>query len=179
AYFNKSYGDAYFDSENKVIENTNASGYEELRKTFQNMDCKINDWFTSLIINSKLRLVQDMLEERAQFDHINPLLNRMEANLKELKKSNKSIKSVETEGKDPLVTIYSFIECATDIKEMITTKIATNLSNTNKQDTKQMIQPMNPTNLIKNHKKNTNQKSVKNSVHMIIDEANNILKPQS
>src|SRR5699024_6737412 len=140
------------------IENTNASGYEELRKTFQNMDCKINDWFTSLIINSKLRLVQDMLEERAQFDHINPLLNRMEANLKELKKSIKSIKSVETEGKDTLVTNYSFRECTTEIKEM--------------------IPPMNATNLIKNHKKNTNQKSVNKSVHMIIDEAHNILKPQ-
>src|SRR5699024_1726689 len=158
AYFNKSYGEAYFDSENKVIENTNASGYEELRKTFQNMDCKINYWFNSLIINSKLRLVQDMLEERAQFDHINPLLNRMEANLKELKKSIKSIKSVETEGKDPLVTIYSFRECSTDIKEMILPMIATNL--------------------LKNHKKNTNQKSVNKSVYMINDEAHNIMKQQ-
>lgn len=151
-YYNKQ---AYFHSEKDVREKSNASGYEELGKTFQNMDCKINDWFTSLIINSKLRLVQDMLEKRAQFDHIHPLLIRMEANLNELKKS---IKLVETEGKDPLVTIYSFRECSKDIKEM--------------------IPPMIATNLLKNHKKNTNQKNVNKSVHLIIDEAHNILKPQ-
>lgn len=135
---------------------SNETGYNYLFEWCSFIDKNI-DWCNKFILNSKLKLADDMLKRHAQFEHINPLLYRIESKVKEL---NKIIEIIEQDNFDyPIMTIYSFRDCDTDIKKVIPLIIA------------KMI--------FDNHKKQTVQESIEKTTHLIIDEAHNILSSDS
>lgn len=154
-YFVRGQG-GFFESKEKIKSTQSViSGFDSLGSLCGEIDRLDISWFTKLIINSKLNLLDDMLKKYAQFDHINPLINRIESRVKEL---NKTVEIVNSKVEHRLLTVYSFRECSTDIK--------------------QMIPPLIARNILDNHKKDTEQNNIKNTVHLIIDEAHNILTPQ-
>lgn len=148
-------GDIFFDSREKVKINLEVSGFALLEMLCSKLDSENFTWFMDFIINSKLQLIDDLLKRYTQFDHINPLINRIESRINELENT---IKIVKTKQPAPLVTVYSFRECSTDIK--------------------QMIPPLFIKNTLDDHKNKTDQDNIDQTVHIIIDEAHNILTPQ-
>src|SRR5690606_28608069 len=98
-----------------------------------------------------------MLDRYAQFDHINPLIHRIESKVKELEQILEITKDRVTQTS--LITIYSFRECSVDIKKVMPSLIAKMLFD--------------------NHKRETNQNNIDKTVHLIIDEAHNILSSQT
>ncbi|QCR33720.1 ATP-binding protein [Lysinibacillus sp. SGAir0095] len=114
-------------------------------------------WCDNFILNAKLQLVSDMLNRYAQFDHINPLIHRIESKVKELEQIIE-LTDQESIEEMPIMTIYSFRECSSDIKKVIPSLIAKMLFDT--------------------HKKETKQDNIEKTIHLIIDEAHNILSNQ-
>ena len=147
---------AYFDSIESIKTNqSETSGYEELKRICTKLKETPKSWFNKFVLNAKLQLVSDMLNKHAQFDHINPLIHRIESKVQELENT---VNIADKDEQDVLVNIYSFRECSTDIKKTLPTLIVKKL--------------------LDNHKSNTNQGSIDKTIHLIIDEAHNILSPE-
>jgi hypothetical protein len=113
--------------------------------------------FHELKLRIYLQLIEDSINQYAQFEHIQPLLKRMEAAISSMEKV-----AVLEDGKqeDKLVTVISLRNCNQDIKKVVPLLI-----------TKQYYQE---------HKKNVQTQSPpEKTLHIIIDEAHNILSQQS
>jgi len=113
------------------------------------------DFFDELIIRINLQLLNDLINGYVQFEHIQPLLKRIEAlslNLTQV------IKVSEEQATAPLLTIISLRQCNQEIKKVIPLLIAKHYYENHKLD---VSAPPNKT------------------VHLIIDEAHNILSQQS
>ncbi|PAD23521.1 hypothetical protein CHH62_21860 [Niallia circulans] len=151
-------GSCYFDTVDD-IKNTysDGSGYDYLVQWCTEIDERGIGWCDEFILNSKLQLVNDLLNRYAQFDHINPLIHRIESKVKELEQIIEIIEEDRDEH-TPIMTIYSFRDCHSDIKKVIPSLIAKMLFD--------------------NHKKQTKQEKIDKTVHLIIDEAHNILSNQ-
>lgn len=108
-----------------------------------------------LLIACHIELLRGLARNDLQFDHINPLLNR----IKDRKNMIDNIFEIveETEIKENVIVI-SLRDCDLDTKKVIPLLIAIESYNHHKQKVK---------------------KSVKNTYHLIIDEAHNILSAQS
>ncbi|WP_226655868.1 ATP-binding protein [Pseudalkalibacillus hwajinpoensis] len=132
------------------------TGYDYLLEWCTRIDDAGIGWCDEFILNAKLQLVNDMLNRYAQFDHINPLIHRIESKVKDLERIIEL--SEESTEQTPVLTIYSFRDCSTDIKKVIPSLIAKMLFD--------------------NHKKETKQENIEKTVHLIIDEAHNILSNQ-
>lgn len=132
------------------------SGYEYLVYWCSELDNMDIGWCDYFIFNAKLQLASDMLNRYAQFDHINPLIHRIESKVKELEQIIEITEDTITQSS--LITIYSFRECSVDIKKVMPSLIAKMLFD--------------------NHKKQTHQNNIDKTVHLIIDEAHNILSSQ-
>lgn len=123
------------------------------------------DQFTELEIRANLDLIRGLLLNNVQYDNINPLLSRIESISVSLKKiinivednSEKNTSNKNTSNKNNLEVI-SLRNCNQEIKKMFPILLAKEY--------------------FKKHKiKNKNE--VKNTFHLIIDEAHNILSQQS
>lgn len=121
--------------------------------------------FTELEIRANLDLIRGLLLNNVQYDNINPLLSRIESISVSLKKiinivednSEKNTSNKNTSNKNNLEVI-SLRNCNQEIKKMFPILLAKEY--------------------FKKHKiKNKNE--VKNTFHLIIDEAHNILSQQS
>ncbi|MCE7038192.1 ATP-binding protein [Bacillus cereus] len=134
------------------------SGYNYLLNWCSEIEKSAIGWCDEFILNSKLQLVNDMLNRYAQFDHINPLIHRIESKVKELEQIIEIIEE-SREVAAPLLSIYSFRECSSDIKKVMPSLIAKML--------------------FEDHKRKTNQENINQTMHLIIDEAHNILSSQS
>lgn len=133
------------------------TGYDYLYQWCFEIENSDIGWCDKFILNTKLQLASDMLNRYAQFEHINPLIYRIEAKVREL---DTIIEINDNDNEEPpLMTIYSFRECSTDIKKVMPLLIAKMLFD--------------------NHKSQTEQENIKNTVHLIIDEAHNILSSDS
>lgn len=139
------------------------SGYDYLCRWCIEMDENGLGWCEDLILNSKLQLASDMLNRYAQFDHINPLIHRIEAKVRELeqiiKVTDGTVEGTDYSKDSSLMTVYSFRECGTDIKAIMPLLIAKMLFG--------------------DHKKQTSQDNIDKTIHLIIDEAHNILSSQT
>lgn len=113
------------------------------------------DQFDELIIRADLRLIQDLLHGHVQFEHIQPLLKRIDSSLSSLKKV---VRVSEAREQVKLLTVISLRKC--------------------NQETKKVL-PL----LIAKHFYHQHKSTVKNppdkTMHLIIDEAHNILSQQS
>jgi len=151
-------GVGYFDRVEDIINRHNAeTGYTYLKEWCKEIDEVGIGWCDEFILNSKLQLVNDMLNRYAQFDHINPLIHRIESKIKELE-SIIELTEDPNDGDTPLLSIYSFRECSSDIKKIMPSLIAKML--------------------FENHKISTSQYNIDKTLHIVIDEAHNILSNQ-
>ncbi|WP_338944386.1 ATP-binding protein [Fusobacterium nucleatum] len=117
------------------------------------------DQFTELEIRANLDLIRGLLLNNVQYDNINPLLSRIESISVSLKKI---IDIVEEDNSNknnlPNLEVISLKNCNQEIKKMFPILLAKEY--------------------FREHKIKT-ENEVKNTFHLIIDEAHNILSQQS
>jgi DNA helicase HerA-like ATPase len=113
------------------------------------------DIFDELIIRANLQLTRELINGFVQFDHIQPLLKRMDSSLNSLRK----VITVQNENVDRrLVTIVSLRKCNQEIKKVLPLLIAKHFYHEHKV---------------------TIDTNPNYTMHLIIDEAHNILSQQS
>jgi DNA helicase HerA-like ATPase len=111
--------------------------------------------FDELVIRANLQLIGDLIHGYVQFDHIQPLLKRIDSSLVSLKKV---IEVDDTKGSFKLLAVISLRKCNQEMKKVIPLLIAKHFYYQHKSSVK------NPPN---------------KTMHLIIDEAHNILSQQS
>lgn len=116
------------------------------------------DFIDELIIRTKLRLINSVLNGYVQFEHISPLLNRMKA----LKQNLRNVLDISTQKESddsPVLEVVSFRNCNQDIKKILPLIIAKSY--------------------YEKHKNCVAESKIDKTLHFIIDEAHNILSSQS
>lgn len=115
------------------------------------------DAFQEFKILCKLKLINDLMYNFVQFDHIQPLLKRAESSLGGLSKVIKVETSVATDKK--ALTVISLRNCNQEVKKIIPLLVTKHYYNS--------------------HKKQIKKSPPERTLHLIIDEAHNILSQQS
>ncbi|MFA8328044.1 MULTISPECIES: ATP-binding protein [Burkholderia cepacia complex] len=113
------------------------------------------DAFDQLIVRTNLQLISDLIAGYVQFEHIQPLLKRVESALTSLRKVLTISNPVADEK---ILTVISLRRCNNEIKKVLPLLFAKHYYNTHKSS---VATPPDRT------------------VHLIIDEAHNILSQQS
>lgn len=111
--------------------------------------------FDELFVRAKVQLARELSLGFVQFDHINPLLKRLETALGALKKV---VDVVEVNHTPRPLTVISLRRCGNDIKKILPLLICRHFYEAHKQD---VATPPDST------------------LHLVIDEAHNILNIQS
>lgn len=113
------------------------------------------DPFEELMLRANIRLCNDLLHGYVQFDHIQPLLKRIESYLPSLQK----VLSVSTTPvEEKTLVVISLKKCSSEVKKILPLLIAKHYYNSHRSVVE------NPPN---------------KTLHLIIDEAHNILSEQS
>ena len=120
-----------------------------------NINIQKISFFKELILRINLQLVNDLLSGYVQFEHIQPLLKRVEALASNLAKV---IEVTEIKGDGKLLTVISLRQCNQEVKKVIPLLLAKHYYE---------------------HHKAVVSNPPKSTVHLIIDEAHNILSQQS
>lgn len=128
---------------------------EKIAPTVETLDLTELDAFQQLIIRAYLQLIRELVQGFVQFDHIQPLLKRMESSLTSLRKV---IFVGPVTPHEHLVTVISLKQCNNETKKVLPLLIAKHYYNHHKES---VGYPPNKT------------------THLIIDEAHNILSQQS
>lgn len=128
-----------------------------LKSAVDRVDIHELNAFQEFKILCKLKLINDLMYNFVQFDHIQPLLKRAESSLGGLSKVIKVETSVATENK--ALTVISLRNCNQDVKKIIPLLVTKHYYNA--------------------HKKQIKQSPPEKTLHLIIDEAHNILSQQS
>jgi uncharacterized protein len=128
-----------------------------LAKVVDGVDPSGLDAFGELMLRAQLQLARDVTYGFVQFEHIQPLLKRVEASISGL---NKAIKVVGDDDYPPerLVTIVSLKRCSNELKKVLPLLLAKHYYNAHKD---RVAQPPDQT------------------LHLVVDEAHNILSQQS
>lgn len=113
------------------------------------------DQFDELIVRADLQLIQDLLHGYVQFEHIQPLLKRIDSSLSSLKKV---VRIGEGKEEAKLLTVISLRRCNQETKKVLPLLIAKHFYHQHK---------------------NTVKTPPDKTMHLIIDEAHNILSQQS
>jgi hypothetical protein len=136
--------------------NADGAGYANVfQNTIDSITIDTLNPFDELVIRTNLQLIRDLIYGYVQFEHIQPLLKRIESSLNSLKKVV-SIENSQNESK--LLTVVSLRKCNQEIKKVLPLLIAKHFYHQHK-DT--VCNPPDKT------------------MHLIIDEAHNILSQQS
>lgn len=135
---------------------TDGAAYDEIvSPTVGTLDSTNLDVFERLVVRINLQLISDLISGFVQFDHIQPLLKRAESALTSLRKV---LRIEELLEEDPVLTVISLRRCNNEMKKVLPLLFAKHYYNVHKA----IVQtPPNRT------------------VHLIIDEAHNILSQQS
>ncbi|TDY88441.1 UNVERIFIED_ORG: hypothetical protein DFO49_4058 [Herbaspirillum seropedicae] len=113
------------------------------------------DAFDELVLRAHLQLCRDLISGYVQFEHIQPVLKRIDASLTNLRK----VLTVENApAQERLLTVISMRRCHSDVKKILPLLIAKHFYNAHKRDAENP--PM-------------------RTIHLVIDEAHNILSQQS
>lgn len=141
-------GDTYF--------NADGENYDHhIAPTVDTIDTSGLDDFDQLIVRVNLQLMSDLNAGYVQFEHIQPLLKRVESSLKSMRRVL-SIANAEEDEK--VLTIISMRRCNNEVKKVLPLLFAKHFYNAHKAT---VVTPPNRT------------------VHLIVDEAHNILSEQS
>lgn len=139
----------YFHSDNNAFEST-------FEQQLQNLNINFPNGFAEFQIRSEMKLISDLLYGSVQYDHIRPLLARIEA----FKEPFSRVLSVEGQENSDTnsITVISLRECQAVVKKILPILIAKYYYNQHKDEVES---PPNKT------------------LHLIVDEAHNILSQQS
>ncbi|CUI07674.1 Bipolar DNA helicase HerA [Janthinobacterium sp. CG23_2] len=141
---------------NQTYFNGDGLGYAQILSVdVNNIDCSHLDAFDELILRSHLQLTQDLNSGFVQFEHIQPLLKRAEAALVHLRKV---LTIGEAQPDDKILTVISLRNCNQEVKKILPLLIAKHYYSTHR---------------------NTVSSPPDRTMHLIIDEAHNILSDQS
>ena len=123
--------------------------------TVETVDATGLDSFDELLLRSYLQLVRDLVYGFVQFDHIQPLLKRVESSLGTLRKV---VALGQEEPADKILTVVSLKKCNIEAKKVVPLLLAKHHYNRQRDEVGQPVD---------------------RTVHLIIDEAHNILSQQS
>ena len=123
--------------------------------TIETIDLSSLDAFDQLDVRARLQLVNDLSHGYVQFDHIQPLLKRIESATGSLRRVLRVVQDAEAEK---MVVVISLKRCNNEIKKVLPLLLAKHYYNSHKEHVEQ---------------------PPKKTVHLIIDEAHNILSQQS
>lgn len=155
-YYNK---DKFFKHNNGTYYNSNGAGFENSIKpiieNYVNLDGI--DQFDELILRCYLQICSDVVHGYAQYDHIQPMLARAKSSITALRNV---LEVVDLPPAKHLLQVISLKRCKNEIKKILPLLIAKNFY-TNHKDSETLKSPPNQT------------------LHLIIDEAHNILSEQS
>lgn len=155
-YFNK---DKYFRHNAGIFYNSNGAGFEINIKPI--IDEYVNldeiDQFNELVLRCYLQLCSDVVFGYAQYEHIQPVLARAKSSINALRNV---LEIVNVSPPPHLLHVISLKKCKNEIKKILPLLIAKNFY-TNHKDYEHLKSP--PT----------------RTLHLIIDEAHNILSEQS
>ena len=136
--------------------NADGANYNaHIAPTVDQLDTSGLDDFDQLIIRVNLQLISDLNAGFVQLEHIQPLLKRMESSLKSMRR----VLSIGTTAEeDRVLTVISLRRCNNEVKKVLPLLFAKHYYN---------------------HHKATVTSPPNHTVHLIIDEAHNILSEQS
>ncbi|MBR9784265.1 MAG: ATP-binding protein [Gammaproteobacteria bacterium] len=137
----------YFDDE--------ASFDRSMRPHLDDLDMNIENEFDEIIVRINLQLLRDFMGNYVQYDHIQPLLKRVEASVNDL---NKIFKIKKKNTKFELLNVVSLRNC--------------------NQATKKIV-PLLLAKMFYQEQRNKVSAPPDKTLHFIIDEAHNILSQQS
>ena len=148
----------------KIYFNTDGEEYKSLLEgKVENINIDHIDQFDELLIRIHIQLTRDLINGYVQFDHIQPLLKRAEASLQNLRKvlkiKDESSQEETLTEQEKTLTVISLRKCNQEIKKILPLLIAKYFYN--------------------EHKKKDLGSPPKETMHLIIDEAHNILSQQS
>ena len=155
-YYNK---DKFFKHNNGVFYNSNGNGFADNIKPIIDEHVNLDeiDQFDELILRSYLQLCSDVVFGYAQYEHIQPVLSRAKSSITALRNV---LEIIDEQPEQHLLHVISLKKCKNEIKKILPLLIAKNFYT--------------------NHKESENLKSPPSrTLHLIIDEAHNILSEQS
>lgn len=149
----------YFKDADGNFYNSDSDGFETYLKPIleEHVDIFDLDQFTELILRCYLQLCSDVVLGYAQYEHIQPVLSRAKSSIAALRKV---LEIVDVPPPSHLLHVISLKKCKNEIKKILPLLIAKNFY-TNHKDSENLKSP--PT----------------KTLHLIIDEAHNILSEQS
>jgi DNA helicase HerA-like ATPase len=135
---------------------TDAARYTALiAPTVGTLDVEGLDEFDHLVLRVNLQLMSDLNAGYVQYEHIQPLLKRVESSLASLRKVL-SVSDVPSDER--LLTVISMRRCNNEVKKVLPLLFAKHYYNSHK---------------------NTVANPPNSTIHLIVDEAHNILSDQS
>lgn len=136
--------------------NADGENYDvHIAPTVDTLDTSGLDDFDQLIVRVNLQLISDLNAGFVQFEHIQPLLKRVESSLKSMRR----VLSIGNAGvQDKVLTVISLRRCNNEVKKVLPLLFAKHYYNAHKTA---VATPPDRT------------------VHLIVDEAHNILSDQS
>ena len=148
----------YFRDADNNYYNSDSGGFENyLKPLLVHIDLDQLDQFNELILRCYLQLCSDVVLGYAQYEHIQPVLSRARSSLSGLRNV---LEIVDAPPAPVLLHVISFKKCESEIKKILPLLIAKNFYT--------------------NHKESETLKSPPTrTLHLIIDEAHNILSEQS
>ncbi|WP_371340492.1 ATP-binding protein [Klebsiella quasipneumoniae] len=155
-YYNK---DKYFKHASGMYYNSNGNGFDANIKPIIDESVNLDgiDQFDELILRCYLQLCSDVVFGYAQYEHIQPVLARAKSSISALRNV---LEIVDVPQPPHLLHVISLKKCKNEIKKILPLLVAKNF--------------------YINHKDAENLKSPPSrTLHLIIDEAHNILSEQS
>ena len=149
----------YFKDADGNFYNSDSDGFENYLKPILEAHVDVDglDQFTELILRCYLQLCSDVVLGYAQYEHIQPVLARAKSSITALRNV---LEIVNVPPPPHLLHVISLKKCKNEIKKILPLLIAKNFYT--------------------NHKDSENLKSPPSrTLHLIIDEAHNILSEQS
>ena len=148
----------YFRDAGDNYYNSDGTGFEAyLKPLLEKIDLNGMDQFTELILRCYLQLCSDVVLGYAQYEHIQPVLSRAKSSISGLRNV---LEIVDVPPPPNLLHVISLKKCKNEIKKILPLLIAKNFY-INHKDSENLGSP--PT----------------RTLHLIIDEAHNILSEQS
>ncbi|MCA3002303.1 MAG: ATP-binding protein [Rhodocyclaceae bacterium] len=148
----------FVNSPQAIFLDSDGAKYEQYVQPLVNqLDAGELDEFDQLVLRCNLQLIADLVRGYVQFEHIQPLLKRVEASLSNLRKVI-VIRAPDAEAK--LLTVISLKRCNGETKKILPLLFAKHYYNSHKNDISASTPPQ-------------------RTIHLIIDEAHNILSQQS
>lgn len=149
----------FYEPERKIYYNSDDDEYNDHIKEYaDNVSVRGLQPFNQLVARANVQLCRELIQGHVQFDHIQPLLKRIEASLTNLGKVLRIVSDDTQEPENVVLRVISLRNCNTDTKKILPLLLAKQLYHRHRQS---VSSPPDKT------------------LHLLIDEAHNILSDQN